>query len=234
LRLRGLPFTCSEQEVFAFFSKHDVVEHIADVDKAVQFLTKPNGKPSGQATVQMSSKEHADIAQAALNGQWIGARYIEVYPYQPEDTAEDRVRDDASGFNGAPSVLTVGGEKGFSEQEPDVPSAGDTGGSSSPSPPGNMAGAPFMQPGNPWAAGRGLEFMAMMQQMQQGAGMPPGMPLPPHPIIEGGAGTGDGSAQNPMRGGDAGSWEALFDFLKRDGGVPPTDGNPAHVHVNPV
>lgn len=77
--LRGLPFTATEQDVLAFFAKHDVVETISEGQYAVQFITKANGRPAGQALVQMVSQEGAEIAVHALNGQWIGTRYIEVF-----------------------------------------------------------------------------------------------------------------------------------------------------------
>lgn len=81
VRLRGLPFTASEQDILAFFSFHNVSEGIGDGDRIVRFLSKANGKPSGQAVVQMQSKYEADKAQKVLHGQWMGNRYIEVFAY---------------------------------------------------------------------------------------------------------------------------------------------------------
>lgn len=81
LRLRGLPFTATEQDVLAFFAKHDVVQHVAEVEKAVKMITKASGKPSGQAIVHMVSKEAAATVQEVLDGQWISSRYIEVFQY---------------------------------------------------------------------------------------------------------------------------------------------------------
>jgi len=197
LRLRGLPFTCSEQEVYAFFSKHDVVEYIADVDNAVEFLTQNNGKPSGQAKIQMTSKADAEITQQALHGQWIGSRFIEVFSYVEHNAVAAKGRSGKAAQAGIP------------EPEPDVPSAGDTGGSGSP--------APFQQ--GAWSPGSDQEYAAMMSMVN--------------------AGTGDAcSAQvgmNAMAGpGGEGSWEALFDFLKKDGAVPTMQGNPPHGQVNPA
>jgi RNA recognition motif-containing protein len=92
VRLRGLPFTASEQDVLAFFSIHNVTEGIADGDRAVRMLLKANGKPSGQAVVQMQNKAEADKAQKALHSQWMGSRYIEVFSYggESEFTSESQ------------------------------------------------------------------------------------------------------------------------------------------------
>jgi hypothetical protein len=88
LRLRGLPFTMSEQDVLAFFSQHDVADCIAEISRAAQLLPKANGRPSGQARVQMRSRRDAEIAQSALDRQWIGGRYIEVFVYGDEADQE--------------------------------------------------------------------------------------------------------------------------------------------------
>jgi len=79
IRLRGLPYASSEQDVLAFFAQHDVVDRISDVQKAVNILQRSNGRPSGQAIVQMRDNSDAELAQRVLNGQWMGNRYIEVF-----------------------------------------------------------------------------------------------------------------------------------------------------------
>merc|ERR1712054_6590 len=48
-------------------------------------LLKANGKPSGQAVVQMQSRHDANEAQSCLHGQWMGNRYIEVFAYGIDD-----------------------------------------------------------------------------------------------------------------------------------------------------
>merc|ERR1719247_3351712 len=85
VRLRGLPFSAGEQDVLAFFAQHEVADRIADCNKAVQMLLKANGKPSGQAVVQMQSRRGANHAQSCLHGQWMGNRYIEVFAYGVDD-----------------------------------------------------------------------------------------------------------------------------------------------------
>jgi hypothetical protein len=84
VRLRGLPFSMSVQDVLAFFAQYDVADRIADGPQAAQLLPKANGRPSGQARVQMRTRYDAEVAQQALNNQWIGGRYIEVFVYGEE------------------------------------------------------------------------------------------------------------------------------------------------------
>lgn len=79
IRLRGLPFSASEQDVLAFFAQYDVVDLIADGPKVVSLMLRPNGRPSGQAVVSMRSRGDAELAQRVLDGQWMGSRYIEVF-----------------------------------------------------------------------------------------------------------------------------------------------------------
>mmetsp|Transcript_58775 Transcript_58775/g.137216 ORF Transcript_58775/g.137216 Transcript_58775/m.137216 type:complete len:826 (+) Transcript_58775:177-2654(+) len=81
VRLRGLPFDTSSQDVLAFFGHNDVADGIADGPNIVHMLQKANGRPSGQAVVQMRSRAHADQAFAALNNKKLGGRYIEVFVY---------------------------------------------------------------------------------------------------------------------------------------------------------
>jgi len=87
LRLRGLPFSMTVQDVLAFFAQHDVADRIVDGPQAAQLLPKANGRPSGQAVVQMRSRYDAEVAQSALCNQWISGRYIEVFVYGEEGEA---------------------------------------------------------------------------------------------------------------------------------------------------
>lgn len=98
VRLRGLPFTASEQDVLAFFAQHDIVDRVADGNKAVNLLMRSNGRPSGQAVVQLRDRVDAEIAQRVLHGQWMGSRYIEVFLYG-DDPADPRASS-----NGAAGV----------------------------------------------------------------------------------------------------------------------------------
>lgn len=101
VRLRGLPFTASEQDVLAFFAQHDIVDRITDGPKAVNLLLRSNGRPSGQAVVQMRDRSDAELAQRVLHGQWMGSRYIEVFLYG-DDLAD--LGGGPAGVPGAPAA----------------------------------------------------------------------------------------------------------------------------------
>jgi len=84
LRLRGLPFTVSVQDVLAFFAINNVSDRIVDRPNACELLPKANGRPSGQAVVQMESPQDAVVAQQALHNKFVGGRYVEVFVYAEE------------------------------------------------------------------------------------------------------------------------------------------------------
>lgn len=78
LRLRGLPAETTEQDIFAFFSKHDVVAQIEEQSGAVQVFTGTDGKFNGEAVVYMQSWESAEEARKTLHGQLLGTSEIKV------------------------------------------------------------------------------------------------------------------------------------------------------------
>ena len=85
MRLRGLPFTATEQDIYAFFGKHDIVERVVEDRNAVRMIMKGNGKASGQAVVLLTSHGDIPIVKQVLNGQYMGQRYIEVFQHSEED-----------------------------------------------------------------------------------------------------------------------------------------------------
>jgi hypothetical protein len=90
------------QDVFAFFSQHDCADRIHESQGAANLLLKANGRPSGQAVVQMRSQQDAMLAQQALSNKYIGDRYIEVFAYGGDEEAgiDGEPRDSPGG--GAP------------------------------------------------------------------------------------------------------------------------------------
>lgn len=81
VRLRGLPFDTSKQEVCSFFSHKGLSDKIAEGGTSIQILTKPNGKPSGCALVELRRAEDIVVVQKVLHMSHFGARYIEVFPH---------------------------------------------------------------------------------------------------------------------------------------------------------
>jgi len=185
VRLRGLPFTSTEQDVLAFFAQHDVVDRIADGPKAVSLLLRSNGKPSGQAMVQMRGRADADLTQRVLHGQWMGARYIEVFICGEE------------GDPGAP-----GGKPANAEKEGST----STGAQAAQEPSPNHAATSAAAAAAVAAASVMPGINSTMPGMS-GSGMasaPPSWPPMPWGAPGGMAGPDD---SNEM------SWEALFEFL---------------------
>ncbi|XP_008417576.1 G-rich sequence factor 1 [Poecilia reticulata] len=76
--LRGLPFSCKEDDVARFFSGFSIAEN------GITMVTNSRGRNSGQAYVQFSSQEEAKRA-LQKDRELIGHRYIEVFPSSMED-----------------------------------------------------------------------------------------------------------------------------------------------------
>ncbi|KAJ8005509.1 hypothetical protein DPEC_G00118700 [Dallia pectoralis] len=73
VRLRGLPYSCTETDVLLFFSGLDVAEN------GVTLTTDYRGRNTGEAYVQFLTQEQADQA-LTKDRELIGNRYIEVFP----------------------------------------------------------------------------------------------------------------------------------------------------------
>uniref|UniRef100_A0A1A8KZS8 G-rich RNA sequence binding factor 1 n=1 Tax=Nothobranchius kuhntae TaxID=321403 RepID=A0A1A8KZS8_NOTKU len=71
--LRGLPFSCKEDDIINFFSGLDIAEG------GITIVADNRGKNSGDAFVQFSSVEEANKA-LQRDREFIGHRYIEVFP----------------------------------------------------------------------------------------------------------------------------------------------------------
>ncbi|KAM6958775.1 G-rich sequence factor 1 [Aplochiton taeniatus] len=73
VRLRGLPYSCTETDIVMFFSDFHIVED------GVTIVRDYRGRNSGEAYVQFASQEMADEA-LQKDREAIGNRYIEVFP----------------------------------------------------------------------------------------------------------------------------------------------------------
>ncbi|XP_057688332.1 G-rich sequence factor 1 [Corythoichthys intestinalis] len=73
VRIRGLPFTCTENDIVRFFSGLEIVE------KGITMVLNSRGRRTGEAFVWFSSQEAADEA-LRRDRDLIGNRYIEVFP----------------------------------------------------------------------------------------------------------------------------------------------------------
>ncbi|XP_069599511.1 G-rich sequence factor 1 [Ranitomeya imitator] len=83
VRLRGLPYSCSEQDIVNFFSGLSIAE------EGITFVFDQRGRKSGEAFVHFVSDEHAE--QALLrHKQEIGSRYIEIFPSRKNEIQNAR------------------------------------------------------------------------------------------------------------------------------------------------
>ncbi|XP_078269250.1 heterogeneous nuclear ribonucleoprotein H3 isoform X2 [Rhinoraja longicauda] len=74
VRVRGLPWSCTPEEVTRFFSECDIRNGL----RGVQFTTSKDGRPSGEAYVHLDNEE--DFKKAlAKDRKYMGHRYIEVF-----------------------------------------------------------------------------------------------------------------------------------------------------------
>eukprot|EP00439_Symbiodinium_sp_Y106_P075017 s93_g14.t1 len=158
IRLRGLPYEAGEQDILAWMAKYDVVDRIMECKQAVRIYSKNNGKPMGLAVIAMNSKEDADFVRQALHGQYMGNRYIEVFPHLEGEAGTDKatVQGSTAGATGGTGACN-GGVQGRTEMRVEAEAfegAGDTGGSggSGGMPQGMMANMP-MWPGAPGTMG---------------------------------------------------------------------------------
>ncbi|XP_077376105.1 heterogeneous nuclear ribonucleoprotein H3 isoform X2 [Festucalex cinctus] len=81
LRLRGLPFGCSKEEIVQFFSGLRIVPN------GITLPVDYQGRSTGEAFVQFASKEITDKARGK-HKERIGHRYIEIFR-----TSREEVRD---------------------------------------------------------------------------------------------------------------------------------------------
>lgn len=125
LRLRGLPLTAGEQDVLELFSFHNVMKGIAQGEGAVSMVLDIHGKLSGQAVVKMRDRWEADAARKALNSQWMGDHYIEVFSDSESNvemmcsSTQHCFYTSSSRDTSSSSGSTIGGqEQEYQQQEP--------------------------------------------------------------------------------------------------------------------
>uniref|UniRef100_G3PUH7 Heterogeneous nuclear ribonucleoprotein H3 (2H9) n=1 Tax=Gasterosteus aculeatus aculeatus TaxID=481459 RepID=G3PUH7_GASAC len=74
VRIRGLPWSCTQEEVACFFSDCDIVGQV----NGVCFTYSKEGRPSGEAFIELTMPE--DFKNAlAKDRKYMGHRYIEVF-----------------------------------------------------------------------------------------------------------------------------------------------------------
>jgi RNA recognition motif-containing protein len=197
VRLRGLPFSATKQDILTFFAQYEIVDRIVSGGNAVNLLLRANGRSSGQARVQMKARSDAEMAQRLLHGQWMGNRYIEVF-LSNDDSQGDTAAQGSSGpgevsrtpsKSGTPAVLqpqALPSPCATLQQQQHQQAVAEV-----------AAAAAFQALSAPWLQQQ-WSSPAMLPGLEQSPSLPPNVqtPIP------------DAGNSYPSV-----SWEALFDFL---------------------
>jgi len=78
LRMRGLPYTCTAEQVMKFFKQGSPSVDILDGEEGILFVHQADGRATGDAFVLLTSEEQATKA-LTKHKQCIGTRYIELF-----------------------------------------------------------------------------------------------------------------------------------------------------------
>ncbi|CAG9538533.1 unnamed protein product [Cercopithifilaria johnstoni] len=81
VRLRGIPFSATNDDVKDFFSGLEVADVVIDKELG--------GRPSGEAFVRFASKQHAEMA-LERNRNNMGSRYVEVFRSSGDELEKSR------------------------------------------------------------------------------------------------------------------------------------------------
>ncbi|XP_016064587.1 PREDICTED: epithelial splicing regulatory protein 1 [Miniopterus natalensis] len=98
VRMRGLPFTATADEVVAFFGQHCP---ITGGKEGILFVTYPDGRPTGDAFVLFACEEYAQNA-LRKHKDLLGKRYIELF----RSTAAE-VQQVLNRFSSAPPLIPL-------------------------------------------------------------------------------------------------------------------------------
>lgn len=111
VRMRGLPFTATHEQVLSFFSPEEGLKETCPVSggkDGILFVRYPDGRPTGDAFVLFACEEHAQCA-LRKHKEILGRRYIELF----KSTAAE-VQQVSPGV-GPDSVLTASVFKGLKD-----------------------------------------------------------------------------------------------------------------------
>lgn len=81
VRMRGLPFTATHEQVLTFFSPGEGLKETCPVSggkDGILFVRYPDGRPTGDAFVLFACEEHAQCA-LRKHKEILGRRYIELF-----------------------------------------------------------------------------------------------------------------------------------------------------------
>jgi len=101
MRLRGLPFTCSKDDIFDFFEGYDIVSN------GIVLPSDHQGRPTGDAYVQFIDKDTAERSLEKHKAK-MGHRYIEIFKSSEMEMRNANFREPrfgpmGGGFSNRPS-----------------------------------------------------------------------------------------------------------------------------------
>ncbi|WIA37538.1 hypothetical protein OEZ86_014445 [Tetradesmus obliquus] len=115
-RLRGLPYSATDEEIAAFFSSYTLDE---------VYICRRDGRATGEAYVMFCDAAQASSAMEACNKNYLGSRYIEMFEAAEADLAAvKKVLEDSQlqgcvvRLRGLPYSATVEDVAGFFEGVP--------------------------------------------------------------------------------------------------------------------
>jgi len=85
IRLRGLPFSVTQADIANFVSQ---ACEVGEWDVTIKYGT--DGRPSGEAYIQVESEEAAATAQEILNHKYVESRYVEAFVCSYAETQQVR------------------------------------------------------------------------------------------------------------------------------------------------
>eukprot|EP00850_Spirogloea_muscicola_P024205 SM000481S16628 [mRNA] locus=s481:3044:4496:- [translate_table: standard] len=85
LKLRGLPFSVSKEDIIRFFEEYGLSE------SSIHIVSNAAGRTTGEAFVEFASPEEA-VAAMAKDRQMLGTRYVELFPSSREETTRAAIR----------------------------------------------------------------------------------------------------------------------------------------------
>lgn len=99
LKLKGLPYSTTEQEIYDFFSGYEI--------RKVAFVLESDGRPSGLAFAEFDSTEEA-LRAMQKNGEYIGDRYVKLL-HVPKQEMEDQVKFGTAAIPKTPKPRSIMG-----------------------------------------------------------------------------------------------------------------------------
>jgi hypothetical protein len=79
IRLRGLPFHATEEEVWEFLKQPEFnAQHFLSGKESVSIIRRRNGRATGQALLSLAAPAPWELFRTHLHMRCMGERYVEV------------------------------------------------------------------------------------------------------------------------------------------------------------